>query len=317
MWGDRPGQIAPPEGRPYAGDWSSQPVISNRIRHCNRLGQTMETPSTLLTIAGTDPSGGAGLPVDLQVFRDFGYHGLSVVTAVVWQNTVGVGGFESLAPERVEAQLRALFDDLPVGGIKIGMLAAPETAATVAETLRRCAGDAPVVLDPVLSGGGGGERLRESGLVERLRDSLLERVDVVTPNVQEAEALVGRSISGHDAMREAARELVELGAGSALVKAGHLDEAGDTLRDRLAVERKGRIETPELEALPRVDADVRGTGCQLSSAIAAALADGAEIRPAVETARRYVNDLLRERAAPVGGGRAVVVRTDRDGGDIR
>ena len=264
----------------------------------------MTTPRCLLTIAGTDPSGGAGIPVDLQVFRDYGYHGLSVVTAVVRQNTVGVRGFEPGSADDVRDQLDAVFDDIPVAGVKIGMLASPDIAEMLGDYLRGGRVDGPVVYDPVLASGGGGSTLHRSGMVETVVESVLPEVDWLTPNVPEAEALLEVEIADEDDMLAVGRELAEICSGDVLLKAGHLSVGGETIRDVWA---GGEGET-WLSRLECVEEDVRGTGCQLSSALAAELAGGRVGREAAEGARTYLNRLLHRSARHIGEGRPVIVR---------
>lgn len=267
--------------------------------------------SCLLTIAGTDPSGGAGIPVDLQVFRDCGYHGLSVVAAVVAQNTAGVRGFEVVEPECVAAQLEAVFDDIPVAGIKIGMLGSAETVEVVVDVLRNRAGEVPVVVDPVLASGSGTSALYRSGLVEAMREKLVPEVDCLTPNIPEAKALLDDEINDEQEMFEAAEALCDLGPGSVLLKGGHLSARDDeeTIRDVFA--EGGEAEW--LSGMERIGDDVRGTGCQLSSALCAELADGESPRESAERARAYLNRVIREQRSEIGGGRPVVVRAERTG----
>ncbi len=267
--------------------------------------------SCLLTIAGTDPSGGAGIQVDLQVFRDRAFHGLSVVTAVVAQNTAGVRGFEIVDPECVGAQLEAVFDDIPVAGIKIGMLGSAETVEVVVEFLRTRADDIPLVVDPVLASGSGTSALYRAGLVEVMREQLVPEVDCLTPNIPEAKALLDDEIKDEQEMCEAAEALCELGPRSVLLKGGHLAAHRDeeTIRDVFA---EGD-DVAWLAEMERIDEDVRGTGCQLSSALCGELADGEPPREAVERARAYLNRMIREKRRQIGGGRPVVVRAERTG----
>lgn len=265
---------------------------------------------SLLTIAGTDPSGGAGIQVDLQVFRDFGFHGLSVVTAVVSQNTVGVRSFEAIDPVALADQIDAVVDDIPPAAIKIGMLPTADSASQLAEMLNRWSEGSrpPVVYDPVMVSGGGGARLQTRGTVEVIRQELLPRVDCVTPNVPEAEKLVGGEVDSVEAMCEAAERLLEMGPKMVLVKGGHLrSHFARGVTDVWADD--GGVEI--LEPLDAVVDDVRGTGCQLSSALAALLEDGdLEGKEAAERARRYLNRLLHESCESIGRGRPVVVRGD-------
>jgi hydroxymethylpyrimidine/phosphomethylpyrimidine kinase len=263
---------------------------------------------SLLTIAGTDPSSGAGIPVDLQVFRDFGHHGLSVVTAVVSQNTSGVRNFEAVDAPHVRDQLDAVFDDLPVAAVKIGMLPTAEVVETVADVLRERAPDTPTVFDPVLVSGSGDSPLRHSGTEEAMRDSLVPRVDWLTPNVPEAEVLSATEIASRDDATRVAAQLRALGPRSVLLKVGHLSARRDdtTISDLLATD-EGVV---DLEPLDAIDADVRGTGCQLSSALASSLVDAPDASPpdVAERARRYLNELLHESRRDVGEGRPVIVR---------
>lgn len=266
---------------------------------------------TILTIAGTDPSGGAGIQVDLQVMRDFGFHGASAVTAVVWQNTQGVGGFQAMGPGVVRDQIAAVFDDLELAAIKLGMLASAENIAVVSAMLTGFGG--PVVCDPVLTSGDGKSALSRQGTAGAMAERLFDRVDVLTPNLPEAEVLLGRSIATMADAEQAAADLVRSGAAgqgprAVLLKSGHFDlnAGGDEkgMRDLLAtsdgVER--------LAPLERVPADVRGTGCQLASAIACLLAGGLGVAVAVDRARHYLNRLLHERRESIGKGRPIIVR---------
>ena len=264
----------------------------------------MSQTRSLLTIAGTDPSGGAGIQVDLQVFRDWGFHGLSVVTAVVCQNTQGVRGFQAVDPEVVDGQLGAILDDVDPAAIKIGMLPTPAVVEVVADALASL--QCPVVFDPVMASGSGEQALNQAGTVEAMSNELIAHVDLLTPNVPEARALCGRDIDGRPDLERAARALVDLGAPAVLLKAGHLDEETNTVADFLATCDQARWLAP----LERVDADVRGTGCQLSSALAANLAGGLSLFEAVEASRRYLNKVLRTCPQTIGRGRPVVVRAD-------
>lgn len=266
--------------------------------------QEPDRPPLVLTVAGTDPSGGAGVPVDLQVFRDCGAHGLSVVTAVVWQNTTGVRGFRALEANEVGKQWEAVVDDLEVDAVKIGMVATADNAEELATRLEELADDIDVVFDPVLAGGGAGGRLAESGLADVFRRTLVPRADWLTPNRPEAEALVGRSIGNREELLEAAGTLRGLGVERVLAKGGHLRDEGNEVVDAFA----GPETTELLEPMPRLPVDVRGTGCQLSSALAAMSVEGASGRPLAERARRYLGDLVQEHRRRIGQGRPVVVR---------
>jgi hydroxymethylpyrimidine kinase/phosphomethylpyrimidine kinase len=253
-----------------------------------------------LSIAGSDPTGGAGLQADLQVFRSFGVHGTGVVTALTVQDTQKVVRVLPAFPSVVLDQIRVLVRDLRPHAVKLGMLASDDVARNVAlgleELDRSGAGRPPLVIDPVLAASDG-TPLLERRAWGTLRE-LCARADVVTPNLPEAERLTGRDVSTREGVEAAAGSLVaELGARAALVKGGHREGPPDDLLAR----REGGSFT--LHWLPgeRIDAGpVHGTGCALASALAAALARGAEPMQAVGTARRFVADALRRTAA---GGR--------------
>lgn len=263
----------------------------------------MNTTSTILSIAGTDPSGGAGIQVDLQVFRDLGHHGASVITAVVWQNTQTVHGWHAPGAEVLDQQLSVLLDDVSPAAVKIGMLTSPEDVRVVAKHIKQL--DVPIVHDPVMASGDGSTALLVDRTLDAMRAELFEHVTVLTPNIPEAEVLCGEAIS-ESRLTDAATMLRErTGAQHVLLKVGHLSTLGESLRDVWADED----DATWLEPLPVLPIDnVRGTGCQLSSAIAAGLASGQPPKDATERARRYLWDLLRRRRRRVGEGRAVITR---------
>lgn len=265
--------------------------------------------TNLLTIAGTDPSGGAGIQVDCQVFRDFGFHGLSVITAIVWQNTVAVRGFESVGAAQLRDQLAAVDDDFDVAAVKIGMLPDVEAVEVVAAWLDDWSESAPpVVYDPVLAAGSGDRDLHRGNVVDVLTSELLPRVDVLTPNLPEGETLSGQHAESLEGMCRMAQGLSELSSASILLKGGHLE--GRLSRGVIDVWADDS-DVEMLPALDRVVDDVRGTGCQLSSAVAALLGTGKVTRRgAAGVARRYLNQLLHESTERVGQGRPVVVRAD-------
>lgn len=265
----------------------------------------MTNTPCILTIAGTDPSGGAGIQVDLQVFRDWGFHGLSALTAVVCQNTVEVRRFEGLSAWLVEDQLESILEDVDPVGIKIGMVSRAEVVDVVGaavEGVREKTG-CPVVFDPVMASGAR-QSLKLPGTVEAMRERLIPLVDVLTPNVDEAAALLGAEIQDRRQFEAAALELREIGCRAVLLKAGHLPRTGDRIADVLATEEG----LHDLASLETIDADVRGTGCQLSSAIACALAQGRPLVEAVEASRRYLNRLLHTQSRQIGKGRQVICR---------
>jgi len=238
-----------------------------------------------LTIAGSDSSGGAGIQADLKTFSAFGAYGASVITALTAQNTHGVTAVHAPPAEFVTAQLAAVFSDLDIKAIKIGMVANAEIAEAIADALERN-GSIPVVLDPVMVATSG-DALLAPKAEEVIRNRLIPLSDLVTPNLAEAARLTSQPAAGNETeMRAQARTLHELGSGSVLFKGGHFEapEAVDTLFDGTHYDRI---------ALPWVDTkNTHGTGCTLSSAIAACLAHGASMRDAVFRAKAYLADAL-------------------------
>lgn len=249
-----------------------------------------------LTIAGSDSGGGAGIQADLKTFHRFGVFGTSAITAITAQNTLGVEAIHPVPLDDVRAQIDAVVLDLRPDALKTGMLA----TAALARTVARAIGQHELeryVMDPVMVATSG-DRLLEEEAETALADALLPLAAVVTPNLEEASILVGRSVETLDQMKAAARALVEMGAGAALVKGGHLEgEAVDVLwdGDDEHIFRRARIDTPH----------THGTGCTLSAAIAAGLARGDGTVAAVERATRFVGRAIA--AAPgLGHGRGPV-----------
>lgn len=240
----------------------------------------------VLSIAGSDPSGGAGIQADLKTISAMGGYGMAAITALTAQNTRGVTGVHVPPAAFLVAQLDAVFADIRVDAVKIGMLADAAVVTVVAERLA-AHGASHIVLDPVLVATSGDE-LGAPGVVEAMLRALLPRVTLVTPNLPEAARLSGRPIATTlDAMRDTARALVGAGAPAALVKGGHLSgaEAIDILFD-------GR--TMQVFTAPRIHTtQTHGTGCTLSSAIATALAKGADLPDAVDRAKAYLTEALR------------------------
>jgi hydroxymethylpyrimidine kinase/phosphomethylpyrimidine kinase len=246
-----------------------------------------------LSIAGSDPTGGAGLQADLQVFRAFGVHGAGVITALTVQDTAKVHQVLPAFPNVVLAQLRVLLRDLRPDAVKIGMLATDDVTRNVELGLReldgRPEGWPPIVIDPVLAASDG-TPLLERRAWGALQD-LIGRATLVTPNLAEAGSLTGCDVSTDEGVEAAACALVaNLGAGAALVKGGHRE--GEP-RDLLAVREGGSASLHWLDGA-RIDAGpVHGTGCALASAIAAGLANGETLLSAVEHGRRFVADAIR------------------------
>ncbi|HVT32016.1 MAG TPA: bifunctional hydroxymethylpyrimidine kinase/phosphomethylpyrimidine kinase [Rhodanobacteraceae bacterium] len=241
-------------------------------------------PPIALTIAGSDSGGGAGIQADLRTFAAHGVHGLCAITAVTAQNTRTVTAIETLKPGIVRAELDAVFSDFEVHAIKIGMLATPAIVRTVAATLARWP-SVPVVLDPVLVATTGA-RLARGDLARPIRRHLIARAALVTPNIPEAETLLGRRIGAASDLLRAAEDLIAHGARAVLLKGGHL--RGSRVTDLLLTSNGMRREFRH----PRIRAEGHGTGCTLSSAIAARLALGDALEDAVGSAIDYVHRAL-------------------------
>jgi hydroxymethylpyrimidine/phosphomethylpyrimidine kinase len=234
-----------------------------------------------VTIAGSDPSGGAGIQADLKTFSALGVYGASVITALTAQNTRGVQGIHDVPPEFVSQQIDSVFSDLDVKAVKIGMLSRPAVIEAVAAGLDRH-GVRPVVLDPVMIAASG-DPLLVPEAVETLRRVLLPRALLVTPNLPEAAALLGEDVAQTDAavMGQADR-ILALGPRAVLIKGGHANgaESVDVLLDH---EGFARFSSPRIDTR-----NTHGTGCTLSSAIAAGLAKGLTLREAAGVAKDYI-----------------------------
>ena len=234
-----------------------------------------------LTVAGSDSGGGAGIQADLKTFQRFGVYGTSAVTLVTAQNTVGVRAVELLPTQLIAGQIAAVAEDLEVRAVKTGALGSSEIIETVAAALEEHALPS-LVVDPVMISKHG-DPLLDAGSIEVLKARLFPKASLVTPNLQEAAALLGRAVESEEAMREAARAVCDLGAAATLVKGGHLpgEEAVDLFYDgsdfvRLAAPR---IDTPH----------THGTGCTYSAAITALLARGKTLAEAIREAKDYIS----------------------------
>jgi hydroxymethylpyrimidine/phosphomethylpyrimidine kinase len=247
----------------------------------------------VLTIAGSDSGGGAGIQADLKTFQQFGVFGTSVIVALTAQNTRGVRAVETVAESMVSAQLAALAEDLPPAALKTGMLADTGIVRLVSQAVR-VYGWGPLVVDPVMVSTSG-HRLLTLEAEEVVRESLLPLAAVVTPNLDEAAILTGRAVHDVPSMERAGKTLLSFGAGAALVKGGHL--TGGELTDVLVTADGIRHFTR-----PRLDtSSTHGTGCTLSAAITAGLALGRDLETAVDAALDYVHRAIA--AAPgLGGG---------------
>jgi hydroxymethylpyrimidine/phosphomethylpyrimidine kinase len=250
-----------------------------------------------LTVAGSDSSGGAGIQADLKTFSAFGVYGASVVTALTAQNTLGVQGIHAVPAGFVAAQLEAVLADLDVAAIKTGMLADAEIVEAVAGALRAVP-SLPLIVDPVMVATSGDVLLRPEA-VGALQREIVPLATLITPNLAEAALLLGSSKAGSEAqMLDQARALLRLGCRAVLLKGGHAggEAAIDVLADAAGAERL---------ALPRLDTPhTHGTGCTLSAAIAALLAQGAPLAESVRRAKAYVwQGLQHGRGLGVGHGR--------------
>ncbi len=242
----------------------------------------------VLIIAGSDPSGGAGIQADIKTVTALGGYAATAITALTVQNTLGVTAIRPVDADFVIDQMRAVLDDIGAEVVKIGMLGDVTLIEKVSEVLgdyRRKA-PLPIVLDPVMVAKGG-HRLVPDDALNALRRSLMPMADVLTPNVPEAEALSGLQIQDFEQMHHAAEMLLTLGARAVLLKGGHLDT--DPVRDLLVSQASDKgFESPRVNTR-----HTHGTGCTLASAVAAGLAQGLTLQAAVMRARNYVYHAIR------------------------
>ena len=235
----------------------------------------------VLTIAGSDSGGGAGIQADLKTFAALGCYGMSAITALTAQNTVGVQGIHAVPAEFLKVQIQSVVEDIGVDAIKIGMLHAPGIVEVVAWAIDHYQLK-NVVLDPVMVATSG-DRLIANETVQVLVRELFPRVNVITPNLDEAALLLGRDIPNAEALDTAAQDLLAMGANAVLLKGGHL--AGDEVVD-LLVQTNGPSQRLASTRVP--SRNVHGTGCTLSSAIAAHLALGHPLGDSVRLARSFI-----------------------------
>ncbi len=246
----------------------------------------------VLTIAGSDCSGGAGIQADIKTFSAHGAYGMSVIVSVVAENTSRVLSIQDIAPQIIADQIDAVFEDIRVDGVKVGMLSGVEQMRTVAQKLRQYS-PKNVVIDPVMVAKGGCALMKPEAL-ETLKGAIVPQAYLLTPNIPEAEVITGRAILTLDDMKEAAAQIYRMGAQNVLIKGGHLEgDAADILFDgkeyyTFTGRRIATIHT-------------HGTGCTLSSAITANLANGMNLPQAVEAAKAYVTTAI-EHALPIGKG---------------
>ena len=253
----------------------------------------VNTPEpVILTIAGFDPSAGAGITADLKTFAAHGCYGVAAITAITVQNTQGVDDVHPVEAHVLKECLRALLGDTSVKAFKVGMLATRANAAAIHEVLEANA-SLPAVLDPLVRSTSGYDLIDPQGL-EFVRDHLLRRATVITPNLHEATALTGMNVQSLEGMKAAAQKLLELGARALVVTGGHLERPIDVFTDGSGLQTfSGDRVKPE---------NIHGAGCTFSSAIAAHLGHGRQLAEAIVLAKAYVTEAIKK-AYPVGSGR--------------
>jgi hydroxymethylpyrimidine/phosphomethylpyrimidine kinase len=246
-----------------------------------------------LTIAGSDSSGGAGIQADLKTFQAHGVFGMSAVTAVTVQNTQKIYDIQEMHPKIVHDQITCLFDDIEIHAVKIGMVSSIELIQAIAKALKTVKPPA-IILDPVMTSKSGCSLLNQDAQ-DALIQHLFPLAEVVTPNIYEAQALIGRNVKNIDDMKSAALDILKLGAKKVVVKGGHLEEnrATDILYDSREFKR---LQSRWVETK-----NTHGTGCTFSSAIAANIALGNNFFEAVTLAKAYITGAI-EHALPIGKG---------------
>jgi hydroxymethylpyrimidine/phosphomethylpyrimidine kinase len=244
----------------------------------------------VLSIAGSDSGGGAGIQADLKVFARVGVHGMTAITAITAQNTVGVEAVQPIAPEIIAAQVRMVAEDIGVDAVKIGMLGTAETVEAVVKALEYV-GDAPVVVDPVMIAESGAQLL-DGDAQRALAETLLPLASVVTPNIPEARALTG--LGERASQAELARALVGMGTKAAVVTGGHSEEIVDVFCDG--------NEVVEIPGERHPDGAAHGSGCTHSSSLAAFLAFGRSPLEAAEGARQITSEAVRDGLRGIGAG---------------
>lgn len=249
----------------------------------------------VLTIAGSDSGGGAGIQADLKTIAANGCYGASVITALTAQNTLGVTAIHAVPVDFVTAQMDAVLSDIGADAVKIGMLFSPDLIRAVAQGLKRH-GVRTIVLDPVMVAQSG-DKLLQDEAIDALKRELIPLATLITPNLPEASVLLGREIDTAEAARDAAVALSALGCANALVKGGHL-ESGDS-DDCLYLGAEQRLLTLRGARFPT--RNNHGTGCTLSSAIASGLAKGEDVETAVRHAKDYISEAIRAGAEYVLG----------------
>ncbi|WP_417352276.1 bifunctional hydroxymethylpyrimidine kinase/phosphomethylpyrimidine kinase [Flavobacterium alkalisoli] len=243
------------------------------------------TYPTVLTIAGTDPSGGAGIQADLKTFSALGCYGMSVITALVAQNTTGVRAIHNVPAEFVQQQLDAVMEDIRPDAIKIGMVHTPQLVEVIANTLKLYP-DIPIVFDPVMVATSG-DKLIEDATIEVIVSKLFPLVTLITPNMDEASLLANMTIKTVVQMQHAGEVIAQTGCKTLLMKGGHLKTEQLT---SILMNKNGVVNTYVSDNVETNN--VHGSGCTLSSAIASYLARGEELRDAVALAQEYINGAI-------------------------
>jgi len=256
----------------------------------------------VLTIAGSDSGGGAGIQADLKTFSALGCYGMSAITALTAQNTVAVTQIHEVPPAFVAAQIDAVIEDIGVDAVKIGMLSSPEIIEIVASRLEVHQVN-KIVLDPVMVAKSGDKLLKEEA-IQTLKSRLIPMATIITPNIPEAEVLTGMIITSPEDAEQAAHALSNLGPEAILIKGGHSSE--EVSRDVLLL--KNPPQMIQLMDKRIITNNTHGTGCTLSSAIAANLAKGLEVLAAVQAAKAYISKAIAAGAAyEIGSGHGPVL----------
>jgi hydroxymethylpyrimidine/phosphomethylpyrimidine kinase len=240
----------------------------------------------VLSIAGSDSGGGAGIQADLKTFSAIGCYGMSVITALTAQNTQGVKAIHAVPPAFAVEQIEAVLSDIGADAIKIGMLYSAELIEAVAEALKKH-GARKIVLDPVMVAQSG-DKLLQDDAIEAIKAQLMPLADVVTPNKPEASVLTGRRLNRREDIESAAETLAKHGSRSILIKGGHGDESKST--DLLFLAQESRFVSLEADRIET--RNNHGTGCTLSSAIASYMAKGSDVEEAVQKAKTFMNHAI-------------------------
>ncbi|NLV81816.1 MAG: bifunctional hydroxymethylpyrimidine kinase/phosphomethylpyrimidine kinase [Synergistaceae bacterium] len=241
---------------------------------------------TVLTIAGSDCSGGAGIQADLKTMAAHKVYGMSVITALTAQNTTGVYGIFEVSPEFISQQIDCVFKDIRPDAVKVGMVSSIATIKVIANKLKEYAAK-NIVIDPVMVSTSG-SKLLSPNAIETLKNYLLPLADLITPNMEEAEVLCGFKITNKDDMLKAGKMILEETGNGVLIKGGHLSESSDDL----LCDKSGEI---HWFLSPHIDnPNIHGTGCTLSSAIASRLALGFSMKDSIEMGKEYISGALRD-----------------------